>query len=68
MTCKGICNRIKAKKPDSGSRYAVGQKRCQLCEVFFLVDGLFCPCCGVRLRTKPRNKKYKEKLREKNNV
>jgi hypothetical protein len=26
-------------------------------------DGLWCPCCGYRLRTKPRNLKYKAKLR-----
>ncbi len=26
-------------------------------------DGLWCPCCGYRLRTKPRNIKYKQKLR-----
>jgi hypothetical protein len=24
---------------------------------------LWCPCCGYRLRTKPRNLKYKAKLR-----
>ena len=27
-------------------------------------EGLWCPCCGYRLRTKPRNLKYKAKLRE----
>jgi hypothetical protein len=27
-------------------------------------DGLWCPCCGYRLRSKPRNVKYKTKLRE----
>jgi hypothetical protein len=26
---------------------------------------LWCPCCGYRLRTKPRNLKYKAKLRAK---
>jgi hypothetical protein len=26
-------------------------------------DGLCCPCCGYKLRTRPRNLKYKAKLR-----
>ncbi|HKX82085.1 MAG TPA: hypothetical protein VJL54_07490, partial [Nitrososphaera sp.] len=46
-------------------RYASGQKRCQICEIFIKWDGLWCPCCGYRLRTKPRNLKYKAKLRAK---
>ena len=66
MTCKGICNRLKATKPIVGGRYIIGQKRCQPCTCFFLTDSLFCPCCNQRLRNKPRSKKYKEKLREKN--
>ncbi|HZC20317.1 MAG TPA: hypothetical protein VE223_01595, partial [Nitrososphaeraceae archaeon] len=44
-------------------RYVSGQKRCQICEIFIKWDGLWCPCCGYRLRTKPRNLKYKAKLR-----
>lgn len=64
MVCKGICKRYKAIKPSSGSRYGNGQKRCQVCEIFLEVtDRLFCPCCGYRLRTKPRNSKHKESLR-----
>jgi hypothetical protein len=26
-------------------------------------DGVFCPCCGRRLRVGPRNMKFKAKLR-----
>jgi hypothetical protein len=63
MTCKGICLRHKAQKPIGAGRYALGQKRCQICEIFIKWDGLWCPCCGYRLRTKPRNLKYKAKLR-----
>lgn len=65
MVCKGVeCVRHKAKKPQKGSRYANGQKRCQICEVFMLFAGSSCPCCNMKLRTKPRNLKYKNKLRE----
>jgi hypothetical protein len=26
-------------------------------------DGMWCPCCGYRVRTRPRCSKYKQKLR-----
>ncbi len=64
MSCKGICTRHRAQRP-SGSfgRYATGQKRCQICAIFMRWDGLWCPCCGCRVRTKPRNSKFKRKLK-----
>jgi hypothetical protein len=68
MTCKGICLRHKAQKPVGSGRYALGQKRCQICELFIKWDGLWCPCCGYRLRTKPRNLKYKAKLRSRKRI
>ena len=59
MVCKGICQQHKALRPANGSgggrRYSAGQKRCQICELFIKWDGLWCPCCGCRLRTKPKN-------------
>ena len=66
MPCKGVCLKLKAKKPSCGSdgRYASGQKRCQVCQIFINWSGYFCPCCGYRLRTRPRNKQYKSKMRE----
>jgi hypothetical protein len=68
MTCRGICLRHKAHKPVGSGRYAAGQRRCQICEIFIKWDGLWCPCCGYRLRTKPRNLKYKAKLRARNKI
>jgi predicted amidophosphoribosyltransferase len=65
MACKGTCSRYKAQKPMwEWGRYASGQRRCQICEMFIEWDGLWCPCCGYRLRSKPRNSKYKAKLRQ----
>ena len=58
-TCKGVCQRNKAIRPSTGNRYLIGQKRCQACQVFIYWQGLFCPCCGCRLRNKPRNRKFK---------
>ena len=62
MSCKGICIRYKAKKPNGVSRYQVGQKRCNICDVYLEWEGLFCPCCGVKLRVAPRQKKWKQKV------
>jgi hypothetical protein len=59
MPCKGICIRHKV-----SNRYVNGQKRCQVCELFIKWDGLWCPCCGYKLRTRPRNFMFKAKLRE----
>ena len=55
--------RHKAYKPYCSGRYAAGQKRCQICEIFIKWDGLWCPCCGCRLRMGPRLFKHKAKLR-----
>ncbi len=62
MTCKGLCIKYKALKPLQLSRYLVGQKRCNTCSIFLEWDGLFCPCCNVRLRTTSRYTKYKERF------
>lgn len=64
MSCRNNCIEHKAIRPSNQSRYGTGQKRCQICDIFIHWNGLFCPCCGMRLRMKPRNKKYKTKLLE----
>ena len=68
MVCKGICVRHKAMKPIGTGRYSTGQKRCQVCEIFLNWNGLWCPCCGYRLRTRPRNSKFKAELRANNEI
>ncbi len=68
-TCKGKCIKYKAKKPTNGSRYASGQVRCQICEIYMIPQGAkdnrFCKCCNYRVRTKPRNSLMKERYKEK---
>lgn len=66
MSCIGICIRYKALRPNvnNGSRYIVGQKRCQICDIFLNYDGLQCPCCHYRLRLKPRLGAHREKYFE----
>src|SRR5215831_16177866 len=68
MACKGICVRHQTQKPFRTGRYSIGQKRCQLCDIFLKWDGLWCPCCGIRLRTKPRNLKYKAIFRARQKI
>jgi hypothetical protein len=63
MVCKGICSRHKAMRPNAGNRYLIGQKRCQVCQIFINWQGVWYPCCGYRLRHKPRNGKFKLELR-----
>ena len=67
MPCKGICVRHKAPKPTTPNdgRYANGQKRCQVCQISINWPTWWCPCCGYRLRTNPRNVRYKGRLRRK---
>lgn len=60
MVCKGICHRYKAPWISQTLRYANGQKKCVICDVFVQYDGLFCPCCSRRLRNKPRTSKGKQ--------
>ena len=55
---------FKAQKQYATSRYGTGQKRCQMCEVFIIWNGIRCPCCGYRLRCHPRNSKNKRKIVE----
>ena len=62
LACKGICDRYKALKPSGTGRYTIGQKRCNSCNIFVEYDGVFCKCCGLKLRVTPRNKKWKDKV------
>ena len=60
MACKQICLEHKAKSVGK-ARYSNNQKRCQICEIFLVWEGIWCPCCGYMLRTHPRNNKSRKK-------
>jgi len=47
---------------DTGAKISIGQKRCNSCDIFVEWNGVFCPCCGMKLRVTPRNRKWKEKI------
>ncbi|AIC16768.1 hypothetical protein NVIE_025010 [Nitrososphaera viennensis EN76] len=61
MSCRNICVRHRATRPTDGIRYAAGQKRCRICDIFITWMGPNRPCCNYRLRTRSRLMKYKIK-------
>ncbi|HTH23235.1 MAG TPA: hypothetical protein VL854_13535, partial [Nitrososphaeraceae archaeon] len=64
MVCRNICERLYSKIIVGQSHYSVGKKYCRRCEIYFYHEGLFCPCCGMQLRTTPINTKDKAKIRK----
>ena len=57
MPCNDKCIREYNAKPAIGGGYAhyqKGLKRCMICLVWIDWEELWCPCCNVKLRTKPR--------------
>jgi len=61
--CKGICEEYRTGKTKKGSWYGDNKKRCTRCSIFIECEGVYCPCCGYRLRTHPLAKLYKERWR-----
>ena len=73
MACKGICSKYQAIKPcrkgeggnaNGNSRYAMGQKRCQICDLFIKFEGVLCPCCNSKLRSRPRGYCFSTRARD----
>ncbi len=58
--CKGICKRTQAGGSSNRLRYALGQRFCSICRIYFETEKLRCGCCGTKLRTKPRSTKSKK--------
>lgn len=58
MSCKGICEKYKSKNswrhPKNPSK-----AYCTACELSTNWEGLFCPCCGYKLRRKTRQSEKK---------
>lgn len=82
--CKGICKKYQATRPAGGmGRYASGQVRCQVCDIFMTKSGchdksgkpatedalgLVCNCCNYRVTSRPRSKFYNEKFKNSQKV
>lgn len=44
-------------------QYKNGKKWCRHCGEWIIWDGLFCPVCSYRLRTRPERKLFREKVK-----
>lgn len=77
MACKGIHNRYKASRQgpfeaNDGSFgiYTKGFKRCSHCSIYYDIEELkaqnlsiiFCPCCKKLLKSRPNNKRFRDKM------
>lgn len=60
--CSELCHRDKRFKAiiGYGISYSQGFKRCTQCRKSIATDLVCCPCCGQRLKFKPRSKKYRD--------
>lgn len=62
--CKEKCIQFKASGFGNGNRYASGQFRCNVCEIYLteqgVTDNFRCKCCNFQVRSKPRNSFRKE--------
>ncbi len=43
-----------------GKLYKLGWKLCSNCSILFRINNLYCPFCGLMLRTRPKNKRGKK--------
>ncbi|MBS1268991.1 MAG: hypothetical protein MAG458_01727 [Nitrosopumilus sp.] len=59
MACREICKQFKTRK--LGISKYFNAKRCTKCCVYMKYEGVFCPCCNIRLRSKPRSSKARQK-------
>ena len=67
MTCRNLCERLYSKIIVGKSKYQEGRNivdDVRFISCMILYDGLFCPCCGMRLRLSPVNKRDRNRLRE----
>ena len=64
MDCSGKCEKYRKNRrydtPDT--------KYCPNCDSFVRWEGLFCPCCGTKMRANPRHSKWRHRYQEKRNV
>lgn len=72
--CQGVCRRRRYRSRPAGgslgsggSPYGRGYKRCMSCYKYIRYDGIFCPCCHMRLRGRPRRRDGSKAQREKKN-
>lgn len=68
--CKGICQRYEAPKIALQMRYKNGEKKCGVCDRFFITDKWRCVCCHTTLRSNSHSysSKQRQKLKDSKNL
>jgi|LWDU01.1.fsa_nt_gi rRNA maturation endonuclease Nob1 len=62
LTCKGVCfNPEYAYKKTIRNITKTPYKKCSKCCLFIKYEGVFCPCCGVKLSNRAANNKSRKK-------
>jgi rRNA maturation endonuclease Nob1 len=64
LVCKGQCHLKYTTRKTVVHASEKGYKRCSKCLVFIKYEGVWCPCCGVKLKISPRNNKSRQVFRE----
>lgn len=52
--CRERCERYRYRRRPGGDWYLGDTGRCTSCDIFVRWEGEWCPCCGTKLRKKPR--------------
>ncbi|MDA8008290.1 MAG: hypothetical protein MPK62_01575 [Alphaproteobacteria bacterium] len=55
--CKGICQKMQGITNNGNNLYKNGIVYCRHCRIGFKCRDEYCPCCRLRLRRKPRERK-----------
>lgn len=67
LTCKGSCKiQHEVKNVVRGEKN--GFKRCSICSLYIKWEGVYCPCCGVKLKMSPINNKARKAYRERQSI
>jgi len=61
--CNNKCEKYRFKRKGMKSIYESGGKGCRCCNILIKYDGLRCPCCSSKLRTKPIDRKAKMRIK-----
>lgn len=62
LFCRGNCKtKFRTVLGKTTLRYNNGQKRCGICNVYFIYDKTKCPCCKAVLHVRPSHSKDKDK-------
>ena len=67
ITCKNKCkNSIYSPKKIVRNIKETEYKRCSTCYICIKWEGVYCPCCSIRLKVSPRNNGSRKRYSDNN--